>query len=64
MQALLDHVRPALRDSGDEELVVAGLARIRERGVGASTQRRLAEQSSDLSDLTRAAAEITLGGAG
>lgn len=64
VQALLDQVRPALRESGDEELIVTGLTRIRERGVGASTQRRLAEHSSDLSDLTRAAAEITLAGAG
>ena len=28
LAALVDHVRPALRDSGDEDLVVAGLARI------------------------------------
>ncbi len=62
LDALVDHLRPALHDSGDQELVVAGLTRIRQRGVGASTQRRLAEQSSDLADLTRAAAEITLGG--
>lgn len=64
LAALVDHVRPALRASGDEEFVLDGLARIVTRGVGASTQRRLAEQSSDLADLTRAAAEITLGGAG
>ncbi len=62
LDALVDHLRPALHDSGDQDLVVAGLARVRERGVGASTQRRLAESRSDLADLTRAAAEITLGG--
>lgn len=60
--ALLDHVGPALRDCGDEELVLSGLRRINDRGVGATTQRRLAEQTHDLSDLTRAAAELTVGG--
>jgi glutamate---cysteine ligase / carboxylate-amine ligase len=64
LAALVDHVRPALRASGDEELVLDGLALIVTRGVGASTQRKLAEHSSNLADLTRAAAEITLGGAG
>ncbi len=61
---LLEHVRAALRDAGDEQPVVAGLDRIRERGVGASVQRRLAEQSPGLTGLTLAAAEITLAGAG
>lgn len=60
--ALLDHVRPALRDTGDEERVTNGLQRVIERGVGATTQRRLAEHTSDLSRLTLAAAELTVGG--
>ena len=54
----------ALRDAGDEQPVMAGLDRIRERGVGASVQRRLAEQSPGLAGLTLAAAEITLAAAG
>ncbi len=60
--ALIDHLRPALRDAGDEDTVLTGLRRVRERGVGATTQRRLAEQTSDLSHLMRAAAELTVGG--
>ena len=59
---LLGHVRPALRDAGDEELVTDGVQRVTKRGTGATTQRRLAEQTSDLSQLTRAAAELTVGG--
>ena len=58
---LVDHLRPVLHDSGDEELVGAGLARVQARGVGASTQRRLAEHNPDLGELTLTAAEITLG---
>jgi glutamate---cysteine ligase / carboxylate-amine ligase len=61
---LLDHVRPALRDSGDEETVIRGVESVQTRGVGATTQRALAEQSRDLSALTRAAAELTVGGRG
>ncbi len=61
---LLGHVRPALQDSGDEELVLDGLRRVQRRGTGATTQRSLAEQTSDLSQLTRAAAELTVAGTG
>lgn len=60
LSALVDHVRPALRDSGDEATVNAGLDQIHTRGVGATTQRRLAGPSVDLPALTRAAAELTL----
>lgn len=60
LSALLDHVRSAMRDTGDEATVVAGLEEVGSRGVGATTQRRLAGRAGDLSAISRAAAEITL----
>jgi glutamate---cysteine ligase / carboxylate-amine ligase len=61
LAALVDHLRPALLASGDDDVVTAGLARIRTRGWGAVTQRRLRDTSPDLRHLMRAAAELTLG---
>src|SRR4051812_21458381 len=43
--ALLEHVRPALADAGDEQRVTAGLAEVLRRGTGADLQRRVYEQT-------------------
>jgi carboxylate-amine ligase len=40
VDALLEHVGPALDDAGDDAAVTEGLRRIRERGTGAELQRR------------------------
>ncbi|MFT4262688.1 MAG: glutamate--cysteine ligase [Nocardioides sp.] len=39
VSALVEHVSPALRETGDEELVADGLSEIRRRGSGARLQR-------------------------
>lgn len=43
VDALVDLVAPALKSTGDDELVRAGLARIRDRGTGARLQREAHE---------------------
>ncbi|MGY1772607.1 carboxylate-amine ligase [Blastococcus sp. SYSU D00813] len=57
--ALLEHVRPALSDAGDEERVSAGVATILDRGTGAEQQRRVHRDSGDLTAVVRAAIEVT-----
>ncbi len=59
LTALVDHVRPALRDAGDEELVLTGLADVRRRGTGADWQRATAARSG-VDAVAREAAEATL----
>jgi carboxylate-amine ligase len=60
LSALLEHVRPALSDAGDELRVTAGLAAILRRGTGADLQRRVHQQSSgDLGAVVRTAVEMT-----
>ena len=62
--ALLDHVRPALADAGDEERVAAGVAGILRRGTGADLQRRVLADTGDAGAVVRAAVEETAGAAG
>ena len=50
--ALLEHVRPALADAGDEARVAAGVADL---------QRRVHEQTGDLAAVVRAAVAVTAG---
>ncbi|WP_380176011.1 glutamate--cysteine ligase [Kineococcus sp. DHX-1] len=59
LSTLVDHVRPALRDAGDEDLVLTGLADVRRRGTGADWQRATAARSG-LDAVAREAAEATL----
>src|SRR5690242_12786866 len=46
--ALLEHVRPALADAGDEARVSDGVAELLRRGTGADLQRQVHEQTGDL----------------
>jgi glutamate---cysteine ligase / carboxylate-amine ligase len=57
---LLEHVRPALADAGDEQRVSEGTAAILRRGTGADLQRRVhRDTQGDLAAVVRAAVEIT-----
>jgi carboxylate-amine ligase len=58
---LLDHVRPALADAGDEHRVADGVAALLRRGTGADLQRAVHRQSGDLAAVTRAAVAATAG---
>ncbi|SEO85682.1 carboxylate-amine ligase [Trujillonella endophytica] len=60
--ALLEHVRPALAEAGDEERVSAGVATILSRGTGAQEQRRVHVGTGDLTAVVRAAIEVTTAG--
>jgi carboxylate-amine ligase len=59
LPALLDHVRPALVDAGDEERVADGVATLLRRGTGAELQRRVYRETGDLAAVLRAAVDIT-----
>jgi carboxylate-amine ligase len=62
LQALLDHVRGALVDTGDLERVTDGLADLQRRGTGADLQRRVhRETGGDLAAVVRAAVAVTAG---
>lgn len=58
---LLEHVRPALRDLGDEEWVENALELFWNRGNGARSQRAAWERSKDGAAVVRAAVERTIG---
>lgn len=59
--SLLEHVRPALRDSGDEALVEERLAAVLTRGTGASRQRRMLQHTGSLIDVVADASRATTG---
>lgn len=60
--ALVDHVRPALREADDDlALVEEGTARLLEVGTGADRQRRELERTGSLSDVVAAAVRTTHG---
>jgi len=62
VSALLEHVRPALADAGDDARVADGLGAILRRGTGADLQRRLhKETGGDLAAVVRAAVAVTAG---
>lgn len=58
---LLDHVRPALADAGDEVRVGQGLDALLTRGTGADLQRRVHRETGSLAAVVRAAVEVTAG---
>jgi glutamate---cysteine ligase / carboxylate-amine ligase len=59
--ALLEHVRPALADAGDEQRVTDGLGMLLRRGTGADLQRRVHRETGDLTAVVRAAVAATAG---
>ena len=60
--ALLEHVRCALADAGDEQRVTDGLQALLRRGTGADLQRRVHRESGgDLGAVVRAAVAVTAG---
>ncbi|MGY1846292.1 carboxylate-amine ligase [Blastococcus sp. SYSU DS1021] len=58
---LLDHVRPALAEAGDEAVVSSGLDALLTRGTGADLQRRVHRETGDLAAVVRAAVAVTAG---
>jgi carboxylate-amine ligase len=59
--ALVEHVRSALTESGDLELVEHGVAEVFRRGTGADLQRRVFAEAGDLAAVVRAAVAATHG---
>jgi YbdK family carboxylate-amine ligase len=59
LTALLEHVRPALAAAGDERRVADGVTAVLQRGTGADLQRRVFEETGDLTAVVRAAVEVT-----
>ncbi|MFC1231142.1 MULTISPECIES: glutamate--cysteine ligase [Streptomyces] len=62
VRALYRHVREALVDHGDDDLVREGIARLLEQGNGARTQRRLLEEEGSLSRVVSRCADLTTSG--
>jgi carboxylate-amine ligase len=58
---LVDHVRPALRENGDEQLVDEQIEQIFTRGNGAMRQRAVREKTGQLSDVVADLARVTAG---
>lgn len=58
---LVDHVRAALRENGDEMLVDEQVAQIFARGNGAIRQRAVLEKTGQLSDVVADLARVTAG---
>jgi carboxylate-amine ligase len=62
LAALLDHVRAALADAGDEQRVAQGLQDLLRRGTGSDLQRRVHRESGgDPRAVVRAAVAATAG---
>jgi carboxylate-amine ligase len=59
LRALVEHVRPALADAGDEQLVTEGVADVLRRGSGAVLQRSVYAETGDLAAVVRAAVVAT-----
>ncbi|MCO5995197.1 carboxylate-amine ligase [Actinoallomurus rhizosphaericola] len=60
VRALIEHVAPALVDTGDLQAVTELAERLLERGNGAALQRRVHEETGDLSAVVNAAVARTL----
>lgn len=60
LHGLVEHVRPALEQSGDYELVTTELARIAAAGNGAVRQRRAWQRRHDIGDVLAEVAATTL----
>lgn len=61
LHRLVEHVSPALADNGDDELVAAGLERLRNRGNGATRQRRTLDRTGQLVNVVAQAVRVTAG---
>jgi carboxylate-amine ligase len=59
--ALLDHVRPVLREGGEEAYVERLLERVLRRGTGAQRQREVFSRTGDLGAVVLDAARVTVG---
>lgn len=59
LEALVDHVGPALEAAGDLEVVHEGLARVREEGNGAIRQRAVMARTGQLADVVAASVRET-----
>jgi carboxylate-amine ligase len=62
LSALVELLRPALAEAGDEKLVDAGVAEVLRRGSGAVLQRAVHTRTADLGAVVRAAVTATHGG--
>jgi carboxylate-amine ligase len=61
LHALVDHVRPALAESGDADMVEGRVASLLERGNGADRQRAVLERTGRLSEVVADIARVTAG---
>ena len=61
VEALLEHVAPALCRNGDEARVTAQWERIRSRGTGSEQQREVAREERDMGQLAVRLAELSAG---
>ena len=61
IRQLVDHVRDALQENGDEDLVERRLAILLERGNGAMRQRAVLEKTGQLVDVVADLARVTAG---
>lgn len=59
--ALREHCAPALRDSGDLDLVDERLEVLRERGTGSAQQRAVLERTGSMGDVIAEIARVTAG---
>jgi glutamate---cysteine ligase / carboxylate-amine ligase len=60
IDALLEHLSPALADTGDLAPATESLGRLLGRGNGAALQRRVHAETGDLAEVVRAAVSATL----
>jgi len=60
LQRMVDHVRPALEDVGDDNIVRCELARLDYYGNGAMRQRRAWHRRHDVKDVIAELAAATL----
>jgi carboxylate-amine ligase len=61
LAALVEQVRPALAENGDEQRVDDGIAALLRRGTGAELQRRVLRETGDPRAVVRAAVGLTNG---
>jgi carboxylate-amine ligase len=61
LRALVDHVRAAIADAGDEQRVDDGIEALLRRGTGADLQRAVHRETGDLTAVVRAAVAVTAG---
>jgi carboxylate-amine ligase len=61
LAALVEHVRPALAETGDQQRVDDGVAALLRRGTGAQLQRRVLRETGDPRAVVRAAVAVTNG---